>query len=80
MTATKETILATSFVVILTMITTMTRKDDVVQGRSVITESSLNHPYCLGLLMEFVRRASRLALPHRRRIRAALFDLRERDD
>ena len=43
MTATKETTLATSFIVILTVITTMTRKDDVDQGRSVITESSLNH-------------------------------------
>ena len=43
MTATKETTLATSFIVILTVITTMTMNDDVVQGRSVITESSLNH-------------------------------------
>ena len=43
MTATKETTLATSFVVILTVITTMTMNDDVVQGRSVITESLLNH-------------------------------------
>ena len=41
MTATKETTLATSFIVILTVITTMTMNDEVVQGRSVITESSL---------------------------------------
>ena len=40
-TATKETTLATSFIVILTVITTMTMNDEVVQGRSVITESSL---------------------------------------
>ena len=39
MTATKETTFASSFVVILTVITTMTRKDDVIQGRGVITES-----------------------------------------
>ena len=39
MMATKETTLAISFVVILTVITTMTRKDDVGQGRSVITAS-----------------------------------------
>ena len=32
MTATKETTLASSFVVILTVITTMTRKDDVIPG------------------------------------------------
>ena len=31
--------MASSFVVILTVITTMTRKDDVIQGRGVITES-----------------------------------------
>ena len=43
MTATKETTLATSFIVILTVITTVTMNDEVVQGRSVITESSLNH-------------------------------------
>ena len=48
MTATKETTLASSFVVILTVITTMTRKDDVDQGRNVITESSLNHPVLSG--------------------------------
>ena len=39
MTATKETTLATSFIVILTVITTMTMNDDVFQVRSIITES-----------------------------------------
>ena len=42
MTATKKTTLAVSFVVILTVITTMARKDDNIQERSVITEL-LNH-------------------------------------
>ena len=43
MTATKDTTLATSFIVILTVITTMTMNDDVFQVRSIITESFLNH-------------------------------------
>ena len=43
MTATKETTFASSFVVILTVITTMTMNDDIVQGRSVTTESLLTH-------------------------------------
>ena len=43
MTATKETTLATSFIVILIVITTMTMNDDVFQVRSIITESFLNH-------------------------------------
>ena len=47
MTATKETTLAISFIMILTVITTMTMNDDVLQGRSVITESLLNHSFAL---------------------------------